>query len=165
MNIFLTILIISAVVFGLGFVLDRWVTPWRTRRSAEEIIRDVRSGKPTKPRDYDFDISFDSTGFVVTMLKETSKKPIFMTWTEISRIAAFKRDLFATDCVCMMILRQDDIGIEVNEEMKGWSEFTQALPTYLPGCKSWSDWFIAITIPAFATNETEIFSRHAEQEA
>jgi hypothetical protein len=165
MLIFLTILAISAIVFGLGYVVDRWITPWRHQKIMDKIIDDIRSGKTTKPQDYHFGISFDSAGFVVTALKKTSGKPISMTWSEIVRIVAFKRDLFSTDCVCLMMLRHDNMGVEVDEEMKGWSEFTQTLPIYLPGCKPWSGWFMEITTPAFAPNETEIFSRHAKQEA
>lgn len=165
MNTFLAILVISAIVFGLGYVLDRWITPWWSQRTADRILRDIRSGKPTKPGDYHIEISFDSTGFAVALLKKTSEKPVSIQWNRVVRVVAFKRDLFAVDCICLLFVSDDDTGVEVDEEMKGWQDFAEALPHYLVGCKQWSDWFMAVAHPAFATNETEIFLRHEKQKA
>jgi hypothetical protein len=158
--IFLTVF---AVVFGVGYVVDRWITPRRRQKLLDRIINDVRAGKATRRREHHFTISSDSAGFVVTSTKATSENPVTMTWEEVVRIVAFKQDLFTTDCVCLMMLRDDDNGVQVDEEMKGWSEFTESLPIHLPGCRPWADWFMKITTPAFASNETEIFTRLAKQ--
>ena len=102
---------------------------------------------------------FDSSGFVLADHRLHPGADLRLSWQEISRIVAYKRDVFAYDRVCMFVGRADGSGIEVNEEMDGWKALCQALPQVLPGCKSFDDWFRTATFPAFAMNKTELYVR------
>jgi hypothetical protein len=109
-------------------------------------------------------ITFDSTGFAITPCKAFRTKSILMLWPEVDSAIAFKRDEFVVDCICLLFAREDGTGVEADEEMEGWREFTEVLPTYLLGCRPWEEWFMKVVSPAFAPNPTEIFSRKVEAE-
>lgn len=108
-----------------------------------------------------FSIAFDSAGFVVTDLRPGSASSIHILWPEIHRMVAYKRDLFAYDCICLFVARADDTGIELDEQMVGWAAFCEALPRLLPGCTPHEVWFRQVAFPAFATNLTELYARAA----
>jgi hypothetical protein len=75
------------------------------------------------------------------------------------RIAAFQRDLLTVDCICLFLSGKDDTGIELDEEIKGWTDLCDALPRFLPGCRPFHEWFRLVAHPAFTTNRVEIHSR------
>jgi len=160
-----TFLIIAAIVFGFGYILDRWITPWRISRMTDRILRDIQEGKPSPPRDYHFEIIFDALGFEVHSLKKAKPESIRISWNTVNRIVAFKRDLLTVDRICLLITTDDGRGVELDEELKGWDTFIQDLPQHLPGCKALADWLMPVATPAFATNETELFSRTQNREA
>ena len=95
-------------------------------------------------------VTFDSVGFKCTQRKWRTEQSVVTRWDEIQTVTVFKRDLFTVDCICLFAARNDDSGIELDEEMCGWQEFVEAMPTYLRGCMKWEDWFLAIVSPAFA---------------
>ncbi len=107
-------------------------------------------------------ITFDSMGFAVTPHEAVGGKSLSMLWSEVFSAVTFKRDEFIVDCICLFLAREDGTGVETDEEMEGWSEFTAALPTYLPGCRPWEEWFWKVVSPAFAPNLTEVFSRKSD---
>jgi hypothetical protein len=80
-----------------------------------------------------------------------------IAWTDIVKIRAFKRDLFAVDEICMRINFDQANGIVVSENDPGYDEFIHALSTQLH--VRLEDWFDAVAFPAFATNETLIYKR------
>ena len=84
-------------------------------------------------------------------------------WDDAIRLTVFKRDLFAVDRICLEIELKNGESIEVDEEMKGWDSLVQKLPEYLPGCKSFGEWFEVVAFPAFELNATRIFERVAEK--
>jgi hypothetical protein len=149
--------IVALVVFLLGYVIDRWLNPWLVKRLAEKVVRDIKEGKHQKPRNYDFEITFDLNGISVLPLKDKSFKAASISWMKIKRVTAFKRDLFTVDCICLLFETADEMTLEINEDMKGWPEFSGALDKYLPGCKPLAGWLFQVATPAFATNPTEIF--------
>ena len=156
-------LFISALGVGVLFlvfqIIDRWVTPWVAKRSVKKMLRDIKDGKPQKPRDYDFEITFDPTNISVQSLKGKTQESISVAWAKINRATAFKRDLFSVDCICLLFETADGVTLEINEDMKGWPELTDVISNHLPGCKPLSDWIFEVATPAFATNPTEIFAR------
>ena len=156
--------VVCAVVLFLSlFIIGRWLISWRMDRSVEKFIREVKEGKhrdlQSPPREYSLEITFDTAGFQLASLKQTDQKPIFISWNEITRITAFKRDLFTVDCICLMINTADSKELELNEDMKGWSEFTESIEKFLSGSRPFSEWFFQVAHPAFETNPTEIFSK------
>ena len=90
---------------------------------------------------------------------ENEKGSRLLRWDETISIKAFKRDLYTVDRICLVIGLRDGSGIEVDEEMSGWDSLVQKLPEYLPGCKSFGEWFEVVAFPAFQLNMTSIFDR------
>ncbi|MGA3045855.1 MAG: hypothetical protein ABSD67_04490 [Terracidiphilus sp.] len=79
-------------------------------------------------------------------------------WTKIEIVAAFKRDLYAVDLICIAFETADFV-YEINEEMVCWAAFVGEIATHLPGCLKAEDWYQAVTLPAFKTNWTVLYSR------
>jgi hypothetical protein len=159
-----SILLFAAFVvflFLLLHIINRWLNPWLAKRSVEKILRGIKEGKSQKPRNYDYEILFDSNNISVRSLKN---KPVELTpiaWTKILKATAFKRDLFTVDCICLLLETSDKKHLELNEDMKGWLEFTDTMPKHLQGCKPLQDWIFEVAHPAFAPNPTEIFCKKA----
>jgi hypothetical protein len=82
-----------------------------------------------------------------------------LTWQQVNSITAFKRDLWAVDQICLGIDLLDGSAIQLDEEMNGWDSLVHKLPEYLPGCKSFGEWFGRVAFPAFELNLTPIFKR------
>jgi hypothetical protein len=78
-------------------------------------------------------------------------------WPEVTKATAFKRDLAIVDLICIEFIHRDGSVIEVNEEMMGWEQLPERLPSYLPGCFDRSELLGAVMQPPFATNETVIY--------
>jgi hypothetical protein len=93
-----------------------------------------------------------------TFFSDGSTNSAAMKWTEISRIVAFKEDLFAYDLLCIA-LTDPNGTIIVDEEMEGFDEMIRALPLRVPGVPAVEDWWLGVIQPAFATNFTVIFHR------
>ncbi len=108
-----------------------------------------------------FSVALDAVGLTVTDLRLASPGYIHLAWSEICRIHAYKRDLFAYDCICLFISRADDTGMEIDEQMVGWSDFCKALPQHLPTCVPFENWYVTVAFPAFETNFTELYVRTA----
>jgi hypothetical protein len=126
-------------------------------------LYELATGRSLENRHKSLDkITFDTAAFAVTRRKGRSLQSQSMAWSEVYSAIAFKRDLFIVDCVCLLLAGENGTGVEVDEEMEGWSEFTGALPGHLPGCEAWEEWFLKVTSAAFAANATEIYSRKAE---
>lgn len=107
-----------------------------------------------------FEIAHDEHHLRVSWLTiENEKGNRSLTWAEMISIKAFKRDLYAVDRICLGIELRDGSGIELDEEMAGWDSLVQKLPEYLPGCKSFGEWFEVVAFPAFQLNMTPIFER------
>lgn len=153
----------SLAVGGLVLFLTyrHWYVPLRSRQEVDRLRREEAAGVPPNPRDYHYALSFDSDGLTITDLRARAPKPLTMAWAEVVRARAFKRDLLTVDCICLLLERADGTGVELNEEMARWESFVEALPKHLPGCRAWSEWFLAVAFPAFETNETQVYERPA----
>ena len=81
-----------------------------------------------------------------------------LSWGAVECATVFKRDLFAYDLICLQLKVADDI-LEFDEEDLNWTEFVEAMPNHLPGCKRWSDWFTEVAFPAFETKERSIYQK------
>jgi hypothetical protein len=157
--------IVLAVAFGatvllvcvLFFVYERWYRPWRASQRVKRLRREEDEGIPPSPSDYNFAISFDHEAFTVRDLRIRKGGCDSMRWSDVHLVTAFKRDLWAVDCICLYFARSDDTGVEVDEEMAGWRTLIAALPLHLPGCRE--DWWAEVAFPAFAPNLTQIYRR------
>lgn len=159
-NSTLLLIAFAALVVFLILIARRWIHS--PSRSIERVIKQLRAGeRPHVPErtDWDFEIRLDPAGFAVVPIKNAAGSPTSLTWDSIVEATAFKRDLFSTDRVCIAFHSSNGSGVEVHEEMKGWSELCEALPVHLPGSPAWTDWFMKITTPAFELNPTLLFRR------
>ncbi|HTB83348.1 MAG TPA: hypothetical protein VK742_06815 [Candidatus Sulfotelmatobacter sp.] len=152
-----------AALILIRLAIFRWLIPWYADRTVENLLRDIKEGKPgisqNTTRDYLLELTFDDTGFKLASLKQKEETPIFILWNEIVQATAFKRDLFTVDCICLLIKNRDSKELELNEDMKGWPEFIESLEKFLPKSKPFSEWLFQVASPAFEANPTEIFSK------
>ena len=127
-------------------------------QSVQQRYESLRDGR--RPTVYEILHDADHLSvFWLTGKNENGNKSF--RWDDAILLIAFKRDLFAVDRICLGIELKDGETIEVDEEMKGWDSLVQKLPEYLPGCKSFAEWFEVVAFPAFELNATRIFERVA----
>lgn len=153
---------VCALVLAGGaayFLYNHWWLPRSAKSLVERLRRGEAAGVPPSARDHRYEIRFDAAGFAVADLRSADPHCYRMAWEDVHRGVAFKRDLFTVDCICLLLEGAGEQDIELNEEMAGWSTFVEALPSSLPGCVPWPDWFTVVAFPAFETNETEIYRR------
>jgi hypothetical protein len=149
-------------VILLFYVYDRWIQPRVTQRWINKTLKKIQSGKLTPaPKQSNWTISLDAAGFTISQVKRASVPALSIAWADVLRVTAFKCDLFTVDCICMAITAKDETVLEVNEDMVGWEAFTEALPNFLPGSIPWTHCFYQVAFPAFATNETAVFTRES----
>ena len=108
----------------------------------------------------EYEIFHDADHLSVSWLNEKNESGnASLQWNDVTLLIVFKRDLYVVDRICSAIELKDGKSTEVDEEMKGWDSLVQKLPEYLPGCKSFGEWFQVVAVPAFKLNETRIFER------
>jgi hypothetical protein len=129
-------------------------------KKIEKWLKAIEAGEtielPTRT-DFSHEIKIDASGFTVTDLKAKIPQVYYCEWKSIRKLTAFKRDLLTTDCVCLAFELNTDTFLELNEEMRGWIELCEALPSFLPGTPPWEKWFMEITTPAFEPCVTELY--------
>jgi hypothetical protein len=79
-------------------------------------------------------------------------------WAEVVEVAAYKRDCFSVDLMCVALIGHEN-ALEVSEGMKGWNELLDNLNEYLPGCRNKDTWYQEVMLPPFKENRTIIFRR------
>jgi hypothetical protein len=82
-----------------------------------------------------------------------------VAWERVCRVVAYKRDLFATDLVCLGIEDGDGPVLELDEEMPGWESLLTDLPVFLRGALDRDRLLAAVVQPPFATSETTVYER------
>lgn len=153
--------VVAAAWVLVSLFLDKILNPWLSKRWLAKTLRRIEKGE-IKPRVFDDSIVWDSDAFYVKNVR-SGQDTTRLGWAEVTQVTAFKRDLWATDLICLFLSKADDTGIEVHEEMNEWSKFLDDLPRHLDGCKPPADWIWNVAAPAFAPNVTEIFSKAQQQ--
>ena len=110
------------------------------------ILRRIHRGENSN-------ISIQVSDYGIIISDEKDKMQI--AWNDITKIVAFKRDLYAVDVICIAIERNDGV-CELNEEMKGFSDLFGFMEKNLYVSPSW---YIDIMTPAFATNMIIIYEK------
>ena len=107
-----------------------------------------------------YNLTHDANTMTVSLLTiENETGQDILQWRDVIRVEAFKRDLYVVDQICLLFIKTDGFGLEINEEMSGFGELVQYLPTYLPGCQTFGEWYLPVAIPAFELNLTVIYER------
>ena len=97
--------------------------------------------------------TYTDNGFIV----KTESGDKVVEWTQINTLTGFKRDYFATDCICLVVEYDNNQRFEITEEHSGWFQFLEHSKKAFPTIdKSWE---IEISTPAFETNMTVLFDR------
>ena len=105
------------------------------------------------------EIRCDESGFAVTVAGSVSSVgATSLRWNDVKTVLAYKRDLYTTDLICLGFTSPDGT-IEVDEEMQGWSQLVERLPSLLPGTPPMSDWWERVAKPPFASCVTKLFER------
>jgi len=105
------------------------------------------------------EIRCDESGFAVTDADSVSSVgATSLRWNDVKTVLAYKRDLYATDLICLGFTSPDGT-IEGDEEMQGWSQLLEKLPSLLPGTPPMSDWWERVAKPPFASCVTKLFER------
>jgi hypothetical protein len=79
-----------------------------------------------------------------------------IAWNQVMRIAAFKRDMFSVDLICLAF-ETNSSALEVDEEMEGWEKLLESLPNYFEKILLREEWWNEVAHPAFAINLTQIY--------
>lgn len=105
-------------------------------------------------------IVVDDSGLQVVDPTGPAANPIArLNWADVSRVTAYKRDLFAYDLVCLLIELADGQSVELDEQLCGWERLLEVLPSALPGALDRDRLLDAVVLPAFATNLTVVYVR------
>lgn len=67
-----------------------------------------------------------------------------VAWCDVRRLDACKRDIYAGELLCLMILAKDGRVLEVNEAMPGWQTLGDAIERYLPGSIARTEWLLKL---------------------
>jgi hypothetical protein len=158
------LLIVAGVALfacGLIWACNRWILQWLADRWLRKALAGIRAGlQPAAAIAHSAcSLTIDSAAIHIKCTRPRSADRQTIFWEDVVRVVAFKRDCFTVDCICMSITTLDGTTAEVNEEMEGWSDLTEALPHYLCGSRTVGEWFSRVAFPAFALNETVIFEK------
>lgn len=111
--------------------------------------------KKSPPAD-ELHISADEAGIKVD--SGSGGRPV-IAWDQVTRIVAFKRDVYSHDLICLLIETKDKSVLDINESMPGWTELVNELEIRLPSAKPHADWFTEVVFPAFVPSPTDVFIR------
>jgi hypothetical protein len=102
-------------------------------------------------------IRCNETGLVVST--SGSRQPNeALSWGEVDTVIAYKRDLYAMDLICLAFGTSEG-AIEVHEEMQGWPQLVEQLPSRLADMPPLSDWWERVAKPPFALSATTLYKR------
>jgi hypothetical protein len=76
------------------------------------------------------EIRCNDAGFVLATA-ESSAPHTSSEWRDVNAILAYKRELYMVDLMCLGFVTPER-SIEVHEDMQGWSELVEQLPSRLP---------------------------------
>lgn len=124
-------------------------------KKARERLRSYAQGR----RGTVYQVRHDANGLHVSWLTmENECGDAVCEWRQVESVIAYKRDLFAVDRIQLYINLDNGSAVEVHEEMAGWKELIEKLPTYLSGCHPPAEWWTAVAFPAFVPNATLLYT-------
>ncbi len=107
-----------------------------------------------------FDLRYNDTGafqYVDTGFNFMDKdQVIFIAWTDIETIFAFKRDLMTVDELSIEVFLKNNMRIRLTEEIDGWYQFIIKIKEVFPGVDKEFD--TKLIFPPFETNLTLIYN-------
>jgi len=105
------------------------------------------------------DLSLSVTSDEVRLLKDGTEVWRFR-WDSVTRIIAYKRDLFTIDLICLdFFVESQQLTYPTHEEMKGFLELYDQMHRIIPSIGE--SWWSEVAFPAFATNEKVLYEKPA----
>ena len=138
---------------------------WLAKRWLDRIDRE---SDPTTPiTDADLATLEDPKNGIITIEDEgvIVRYPRLPTssakWADITEVFAYKRDLLATDMICLALCTSANVPVlEPNAEMQGfvkvWRELNRRLPGFAVSYRQW-----LLHSPAFDTQPTSVWKKEA----
>jgi len=80
-----------------------------------------------------------------------------VAWASVSRIIAYKIDLFVVDEICIDVVVDTGKRCELDESMDGFSDFVENMERSLIGIEK--EWWHKVAFPAFETCEIVVYDR------
>lgn len=107
-----------------------------------------------------FELRYDDTGvfeYLDTGFNFTDKgKTIFVAWTDIESIFAFKQDLFTVDELNIELFLKNNTRLRFTEEVDGWFQFIVKIKEVFPVIDKEFD--VKLIFPPFETNLTLVYN-------
>jgi hypothetical protein len=148
-----------ATVIGLLLVslfVDRVLNPLQVRRRVAKLLKSKIKHDPRALEKPEYGSVVGDTDCL--RIRSKKGKSSELRWIEVEEVHAFKRDLFSIDLICLAFKRVGkEEYYEIHEDMVGYHDLLQVLPTRLPGFSS--EWFSSVACPAFKTNNQVIWKR------
>lgn len=91
--------------------------------------------------------------------KEAVNSELRVPWSTVNRIAVFKRALVAVDEISLGIEIEGPATLEISENFIGFRNFSEALPSHLPGCLELEVWLPKIIASSATAPALFIFNR------
>jgi len=151
------IAVVGAIVLLLVSVfMDRVLIPFQARRSVEKILKSKAKQDPRALEDPKYGRVVGDADCM--RLRSSEGDSSELRWDEVEEIHAYKRDLFTTDLICLAFKKSSkDQYYEIHEEMAGYYDLLEALPSRLP--KFTLEWIFTVAVPAFEANHQIIWKR------
>jgi hypothetical protein len=160
MNALVIAVVVAGGVLLLSVFIDRVLIPFRARRTVEKLLKSKTQHNHRALENPKYGTVAGGVDCLRVMsVKGDSSE---LRWSEIEEVHAYKRDLFATDLICLAFKKSGTQEYyEVHEEMAGYHDLLEALQSRLP--KFTLDWFSDVAFPAFETKHRIIWKRSLNQ--
>jgi hypothetical protein len=144
----------------LSVLIHRVLGLFLARRGLEKILKDKGKQDPRALENPEYGFLSGDTDCL--RMKNDKGDSWELQWREVEEVHAFKRDLFSSDLICLAFKKTGkEEYYEIHEEMAGYHDLLEILPTRLP--KFTSDWFSRVAFPAFKGNHRIIWKRTPNQ--
>jgi hypothetical protein len=81
-------------------------------------------------------------------------------WDEVTRIVAYKRDLWTVDLICLdFFVASRQLTYQADEEMHGFRDMSDRMRLLFPSVGE--SWWPEVAFPAFVTNEKVLYDKPA----
>lgn len=141
--------------FGLGslILLFKYLNP-------KNKVLNWHSSEAKKIRDKEQEVLYNLYGdfqFIDWGFININDEEFALEWDNVKKITIYKRDLITEDQICLEITHLNDTVFTISEDTKGWFQLIKHLSNEFPEVNEEN--IMKIAQPAFARNETVLFSR------
>jgi len=151
--------VVGLALLGLSVLIDKFLNPLMARRNFMKWSSALRKKNQKTDLRMLEKVEYGTLTPDEVSLRAKGRKgeAVTFAWTEVEEIHAFKRDLFATDLICLRFILSGDRAVEINEEMAGYHDLQSLLQRKFPEMQV--NWFADVAFPAFATSHRIIWRK------